>query len=121
MNRGNFIGVPEAFNLSLSCESIHSAYPESIGIFLVGSALEKRDFRDVDIRMILKDEDFHRRFPNYCRGHMNDSHWILTCAAISEWLASKTKLPIDFQIQEMTEANKLHSGKRQAIFLIKPM
>jgi len=119
MQRANYIGAPAAYNLSQCCEPIHKAYSESLGIFLVGSALIKRDFRDVDLRCILLDQDFTRHFPEFKYNNQHDALWALTCTSISEWLASRTGLPIDFQIQSQTDANANHKGKRQVIMLLK--
>jgi hypothetical protein len=40
------------------------------------------------------------------------------CSSISEWLAKRSGLPIDFQIQRRTDANKEYGGQlRNAIGL----
>jgi hypothetical protein len=70
--------------------------------YLVGSATEKPDYRDVDLRLILTDEDFDHWFDGRVM------LWSLVCLAIGQYLASVTGLPIDFQIQRMTEANEKH-------------
>jgi hypothetical protein len=72
--------------------------------YLVGSATKRPDFRDVDVRLILTDEDFDYWF---CGRVML---WSLVCMAIGRHLADVTGLPIDFQIQRMTEANAKHPG-----------
>ncbi|MBD3781678.1 MAG: hypothetical protein IE926_01800, partial [Micrococcales bacterium] len=33
------------------------------------------------------------------------------CAALSEWVGSVSGLPVDFQIQRMTEANEAYAGE----------
>lgn len=87
--------------------------------FLVGSALKHKDFRDVDIRLIMDDDAFAEMFPLQPadpRGKNNDHYWELVCNAISEWLRQRTGLPIDFQIQQRTFANNYFKGeKRNAI------
>lgn len=70
--------------------------------YLVGSATKRADYRDVDLRLILTDEDFDYWF---CGRVML---WSLVSLAIGQHLASITGLPIDFQIQRMTEANEKH-------------
>src|SRR5690606_458143 len=62
------------------------------------------DFRDVDLRCVLEDADFETRFGGQ-RVRLR-----LMNAAISEWVASRTDLPIDFQFQSMTEAQQ-YKGK----------
>ena len=83
-------------------------------IYLVGSCLERRDYRDVDVRAILEDADFDRRFPKLAGGagpHQFDPEWSLVCASISLWLEQRTGLPIDFQIQRQTQANASEDNK----------
>lgn len=77
-------------------------------IYLVGSVLEKPDWRDVDIRMILEDDDFDNDFGN-------ELLWETFCYAVTAWLRAETGLPIDFQVQRQTEANTNHKGIRNAL------
>jgi hypothetical protein len=88
---------------------------DTLGIFLVGSCLERVDFRDVDVRAIMADEAYDKLFPGGESGTDSDAFWSLLCTAIGGYLAQATGLPIDFQIQRMTEANLLHRGLRNAI------
>ena len=76
---------------------------DRIGVYLVGSVLERPDWRDVDVRMILDDEDFDRLFAS-------SELWETFCYAVSGALRADTGLPIDFQVQRMTEANERHPG-----------
>jgi hypothetical protein len=115
MTRANYIGVPAMFNLNQCCRPLVDAY--GANLYLVGSSLERRDFRDVDIRCILDDDEFDRMFPGIARSYQLHPLWSVTCSAISEWLGSRTGLPIDFQIQKRTDANTEFEGKRQAIGL----
>lgn len=100
-----WVPAPQYFNLNQCCRVIHEAYPDNYGIYLVGSALVRRDYRDVDVRMILGDEDFAARFGSANRPDMNAA-WSLTCSSIACWLSLQTGLPVDFQIQQMTSANE---------------
>jgi hypothetical protein len=83
---------------------------DTLGIFLVGSVLERPDFRDVDVRAIMADEVFDRLFPGGESGMDSDAFWSLLCESVGAYLAQATGLPIDFQIQRMTEANAMHPG-----------
>jgi hypothetical protein len=78
----------------------------SHGVYLVGSVGERADFRDVDVRLILEDEDFDRLFRH------SPELWSVFCYATSRWLSADTELPIDFQVQRQTEANEKHSKPR---------
>lgn len=74
-------------------------------IYLVGSVLIIPDWRDVDVRMILDDDEFDRLFSDSLL-------WDVFCLAVTSMLRSETSLPIDFQVQRMTEANEKHPGVR---------
>jgi len=72
----------------------------------VGSSLaNKRDWRDVDIRMILSDDLWDSMGlgnPNKCQ---QNAKWVSLCLAYSALGKAMTGLPIDFQLQRSTEAN----------------
>lgn len=107
MRRAHYIGAPEFFHLSVLCQVINQSFSDQgYGCYLVGSSLIKRDYRDVDVRYIMADEHYDRLFPNSTRNQGLNAFWTLTCAAISEWLAKRSGLPIDFQIQRQSDANE---------------
>lgn len=120
-----YIGAPACFALEQACKHLADAFDDTdtighIGIYVVGSCLERPDFRDVDVRMIMDDKSFGDLFP---RAQMTnaawefDPRWTLLTVAISNWLREQTGLPIDFQFQPMTFANDRHKGRRQAVGL----
>lgn len=82
----------------------------------VGSSLHGKTWRDVDVRLMLDDEQFHALFPGYRYARQIDAKWSLVCAAISELGKRLTGLPIDFQIQSVTEANAAYRGPRNPLF-----
>jgi hypothetical protein len=118
--KANYVGAPKIFLLEQACQQVVSAF-DSFGCFLVGSAIERPDWRDVDVRMIMSDEMFKATFPDACIKASAlwefDPRWLLLTTSISEWMSQRTGLPIDFQIQPATQANKWHPGHRHAIGL----
>jgi len=66
--------------------------------YFVSSAAGRSDFRDVDIRLIVRDEEFDSQWNDIVKVRLMNR-------AISIWGQQETGLPIDFQIQRMTEAN----------------
>jgi hypothetical protein len=44
-----------------------------------------------------------------------DPRWLVMTVAISDWLKKQTGLPIDFQFQPQTHANRIHRGRRNAV------
>ena len=105
------------FALELACQHINAALGD-YGCFLVGSVLERPDWRDVDVRFIMADAEFSALFPKVeidCPTWEHDPKWLLLNTAISDWLTRHTGLPVDFQIQPQTFANKWHDKPRHAI------
>lgn len=111
--RANYVPAPHFYNLNQACVLLNQAFG-GFGCYLVGSALERRDFRDVDVRLILEDAEYARLFRSPEGGWL-DPFWSLLCTTISAWLSQQSGLPIDFQIQQQTKANAEHSGKRSAL------
>lgn len=110
--RATYLKPSDVYNLEIVCETIRNAFGD---VCLVGSALERADYRDVDLRTILADADFDRMFPGSNEPHHLHRAWHLTCMAISEWASARTGLPIDFQIQRMTGANAKYAGRRNSM------
>ena len=79
--------------------------------YLVGTAESGGPYRDVDVRTILDDSEFDLLF-----GDDNGPHrWELMCVSIGLLLAQQTGLPIDYQIQRMSEANAKYDGPRNPV------
>jgi hypothetical protein len=105
--RKSFLSTRDIANLNHACVPIADALGDvAYGPYLVGSSTESSDYRDVDVRLIMKDEHFDAIFGDRTR------FWSLFCWSISEWLTKATDLPIDFQVQRMTEANEKFPGTR---------
>lgn len=119
--KGVYIGAPACFALEEAIRPVCDAFGAYrgegiIGCYVVGSALERQDWRDIDVRMVMDDASFAALFPDTFDGHWeHDARWLLLTVAISERLSRLTGLPIDFQFQPMTHANARHKGKRNAI------
>lgn len=113
-----YVGAPAIFALELACQHINAAFGGYYGCYLVGSALQRQDWRDVDVRYIMRDDQFAVLFPdaNMDPGTWEqDPRWLLLNTSISAWLKQQTGLPIDFQIQPQTHANERHHGPRNAL------
>jgi hypothetical protein len=116
----HYLTTTEYFKLDVACIPLWRAFGPKGGIYFVGSALRKPEWRDVDIRVILEDAEYDRLFPVTDRFGEN-AQWKIFCIAISHYLTSVTGLPIDFQIQRQTQANEQYPSadghKRNAIGL----
>jgi hypothetical protein len=109
--KSNYVGAPAIFALEQACMQICDAF-DGYGCYLVGSSLERPDWRDVDVRYIMADDLFDSMFGPHWE---HDARWLLLTVSISGWLSKVTGLPIDFQFQPQTHANEKHGGRRDAI------
>lgn len=115
----NFVGAPAIFLLEQACRTVASSFG-GFGCYLVGSAIERPDYRDVDIRLMLPDEEFEALFPDASiknRTWEFDPRWLLVTTSVSLWMSRFTGLTVDFQIQAQTPANESHKGERQPMGL----
>jgi hypothetical protein len=95
------------FLLDQACKPINEAFG-SFGCYLVGTASERQQYRDVDVRFIMADKKFDR-----LEKAVKGVGMAFLGIAIGQYLASLTGLPIDFQFQRQTEANHYHGDKRR--------
>ncbi|MBN9497870.1 MAG: hypothetical protein J0H39_14025 [Alphaproteobacteria bacterium] len=109
--RPYYLDVTQQYVLRHACRSIL----ESFGTppMLVGSCLERADFRDVDLRLMMDDAEFDALFPGYDPSVGTCARLAFLNAAISSYLAARTGLPIDFQFQRRTEANEKYGGQKR--------
>lgn len=98
------VGMPAMLHLEAFAREIVDAFGHRP--YLVGTAANSKTWRDVDIRLMLPDDDFEALFPMHRKPDRQDGKWGLLCAALSELARIRTGLPVDFQIQSMTWANK---------------
>lgn len=109
-HRASYLTVSQQFNLNTACRVLRGfAY----GTYHVGSSLSTPDYHDVDLRCIMPDEEFDIMFPK--DGGDASSRLAFLNTAISEWIAARTGLPIDFQFQRATQANTEFTGPRNAV------
>jgi len=99
-----FIGMPAYMYLDMFGDLVFDAFGHTA--YLVGSATERADFRDVDVRMIVPDEEYKALNVGEFNELRTNKRWAAICLAFSELGKNITGLPIDFQIQQMTYANK---------------
>lgn len=98
--------VADLMRLNDACIRVREAFGNA---YLVGSAGERADYRDVDVRSILPDNEFDALFTG------RQFLWSLLCLSVSEYLRAATGLPVDFQVQRMTEANEKFPGGRNSL------
>jgi hypothetical protein len=85
----------------------------------VGSSLVTKDWRDVDVRLILPDDEFTARFGDIDSSEVNRKLSAITLAFCALGKAM-TSLPIDFQIQRQSRANEKYPHTRSALIELLP-
>lgn len=84
--------------------------------YQVGSSLTTKDWRDVDVRLILPDDEYAARFGSVHATYVHKGLAAITLA-FAALAKEMTGLPVDFQIQPQTWANE-HYGKHRRSALI---
>ena len=84
----------------------------------VGSSLMGKQWRDVDVRLILPDEKYERLGLGNPRHPHDNGRWVSLVLAYSALGRSLTGLPIDFQIQQQSWANEQYPGTRSALGIL---
>lgn len=106
------LSPPLLHRLDLACHHIAETFKEATygGPYLVGSVQERKagPGSDVDVRLILIDEHYDALMAG-----TPDGFATLLDFALGAYLRELTGLPIDFQVQRMTEANAKHGGKQR--------
>lgn len=82
--------------------------------YQVGSSLKTKDWRDVDVRLILPDGEFTALFGGVDAQAIGDRRLAAVTLAWSALGREMTGLPIDFQIQSMSHANGKYGGEMRS-------
>jgi hypothetical protein len=114
--KANYIGAPAIFILESACQQINKAFGGKC--YLVGSAIQCADWRDIDIRFIMEDNEFANLFPDAGQHWEQDIRWLLLTILISKELSKCCGHPVDFQFQPRTHANERHNGPRHALGMV---
>lgn len=107
-------GMPQSLYLGLFGRLVNDAFGSFP--YLVGSASASKQWRDVDVRLILADEEYERLIGGDPGRGPENPRWRSLCMAFAELGRHMTGLPIDFQIQQQSYANKTYPNQiRQAL------
>jgi hypothetical protein len=102
------VGSPQVLYLDLFGDVCGDAFGATA--YLVGSAARSKVWRDVDVRVILDDKDYHKHYGTM-RPERKGRRWAAMAMAFSALGRDMTGLPIDFQLQSMTHANGQYGGE----------
>ncbi len=105
------VGMPAHMHLDLFGLVVQDAFGHRP--YLVGSAVEGKQWRDVDVRLILPDDEWEGLFGPALHQGSPDPKWSSVCMAYSALGKEMTGLPIDFQIQSRSHANGCYGDQRR--------
>ena len=107
------LGPHNALLLDLFGELVFEAWGERG--YLVGSSQRGEVFRDVDVRVMLSDEEYARHFGTVWQTgkRHNNPRWRAHMLAWSRLGQQMTGLPLDFQVERLSEANALWPTERR--------
>lgn len=106
MARANYLLVSDSDLLEHWGRAVRNAFGGHVP-YHVGSSLTTADFRDVDVRLMLDDDDVAALDRIVNRRALG--------VAFSIWGQKATGLPIDFQVQSTTEGNAIEGTRRHAL------
>ena len=111
------IGMPGILWLQEFGDLVYLAFGEPP--YQVGSSLTGKQWRDVDVRLILSDEKYAAMGFGDPKNPHESPRWVAFVLAFSALGKQMTGLPIDFQIQSQTEANEnpANDGLRSALIV----
>ena len=107
------VGMPATLHLDYFGWLVYCAfggYP-----YLVGSALQTKQWRDIDVRLILSDADYATMGLGNPVTTQTNTKWVAFTLAFSALGKEITGLPIDFQIQQQSKANRDFDGPRSCL------
>ncbi len=110
------VGMPESLWLDEFGSQVWAAF--GTPAYLVGSALKGKQWRDVDVRLILDDEEYARMGLGDPKDAHRNGKWVALVLAFSALGKLMTELPIDFQIQQRTHANEQYKEPRSCLGLV---
>lgn len=105
-------GMPASLYLDEFGLLVHDVFGEHP--YLVGSAGQSKDWRDVDVRLILSDEKYEAWGLGDPRHPQQNAKWVALTLAFAALGQRMTGLPVDFQIQQRTFANDAYKGERRS-------
>lgn len=101
--RSTRLAVDQVRALDHFAEALFVMFPTQIGVVHVGSSLDSDDWRDVDVRVVLADDEYD----DLCGLLAVEDLGML----LSRWGQVTTGLPIDCQLQPMREHASLGFGE----------
>lgn len=101
-----YVGMPAALHLDEFARHLRAMF--NTEVYLVGSALVKKDWHDLDVRVILPDQAFYAMGFGAPENRFHNKKWISLCLAYSALGKQIVGHTIDFQIVPQSYSNLYH-------------
>jgi hypothetical protein len=114
-DKGMSIGQPQGMLLNefgMRCYAAFGAVAYHVGSSLAAVGDKSKLWRDVDVRVMLDDEVWEQMELGNPENPHSNARWRALCIVFSDHGRHMTGLPIDFQLQQVSYANK-HYGRAQ--------
>lgn len=109
------VGQPQSLLLQEFGDRLRAAFGAMA--YQVGSSLESKTWRDVDVRLMLTREQWGQFGLGDPKAYWECPRWRAFSIVFSDYGRHLTGLPIDFQLQLLDDANAEFTGKpRSALF-----
>ena len=107
------VGMPADLYLEEFGHQLWAAFGQTA--YHVGSSVFGKEWRDVDVRLLLPDEEYERIGLGDPANPHENAKWVSLVMAYSALGRTMTGLPVDFQIQQQSYANEHYSQKEGCI------
>ncbi len=101
-----YVGMPKALYLESFARYVRDIF--SANVYLVGSALETKEWHDLDVVVVLSDEEWSRYEFGDPENRFKNKKWIAYCMAISNLGKELVDCEVDFQVHQMSYNNKVY-------------
>lgn len=105
--RATRLSVDQVRAIDHFANALAVTFPRMLGVAIVGSSLTRDDWRDIDVRVIVEDSQIAALTSVL---DLDDLHMLL-----SRWGQQMTSLPIDCQLQALSEHDRLGWGPNGAV------
>ena len=102
MTRHTQLGPADVRLLDDWGEALRETFPTAYGAYLCGSAMKRSDYRDIDVRIIMPDDEYEALAGVVKPRRLN--------LMLTLWGQRVTGLPVDCQVQPVTFANDTYPG-----------
>ena len=106
MARGNYLNVSDSDLLRDWGRHLYAAFHFEHSPYHVGSSLVRPNWRDVDVRVMVPDDVYAQMEALFDMRRLN--------LALSLWGQKATGLPIDCQVQSISEGNGKYGDQRRS-------